>query len=336
MTSPRSLISATVDFDKEGFQTGVLMLPYSHNTSAYGRIPVPIAVLKQGEGPTVLMTGGNHGDELEGPVALMKIIQEMAAWKINGRIIVIPGLNFPAFQQGTRTSPIDNGNLNRMFPGKRNGSLTEMIAHYVDTELFPLADIILDMHAGGASFNHAPVLLAALPKNAAQHRDYIKLVNAFNAPTTMIMDLLGEDRTYGAAAERHGKLFLCGEFGGGASCNPDNLQIVESGLRRVLQASGVTKHAPVASQNETRLMKVGSAGHYLFSAGRGVFEPCFKLGDRVKQDQLAGRLYNLDAPWEPAKEHYFSGTGEIMVTRTFSHVVAGDCIAVIASPATWY
>ncbi|MFW8247611.1 N-alpha-acetyl diaminobutyric acid deacetylase DoeB, partial [Klebsiella pneumoniae] len=92
---------------------------------------------------TVLMTGGNHGDELEGPVALMKIIQEMAAWKINGRIIVIPGLNFPAFQQGTRTSPIDNGNLNRMFPGKRNGSLTEMIAHYVDTELFPLADIIL-------------------------------------------------------------------------------------------------------------------------------------------------------------------------------------------------
>ncbi|HID3487015.1 TPA: succinylglutamate desuccinylase/aspartoacylase family protein, partial [Klebsiella aerogenes] len=157
-----------------------------------------------------------------------------------------------------------------------------------------------------------------------------------NAPTTMIMDLLGEDRTYGAAAERHGKLFLCGEFGGGASCNPDNLQIVESGLRRVLQASGVTKHAPATSQNETRLMKVGGAGHYLFSAGRGVFEPCFKLGDRVKQDQLAGRLYNLDAPWEPAKEHYFSGTGEIMVTRTFSHVVSGDCIAVIASPAAWY
>lgn len=58
MTSPRSLISATVDFDKEGFQTGVLMLPYSHNTSAYWRIPVPIAVLNQGEGPTVLMTGG--------------------------------------------------------------------------------------------------------------------------------------------------------------------------------------------------------------------------------------------------------------------------------------
>ncbi|ELW1649003.1 hypothetical protein NTH58_004110 [Enterobacter oligotrophicus] len=57
MTSPGSLISATVDYDKEGFQTGVLMLPYSHNTSVYGRIPVPIAVLKQGEGPTVLMAG---------------------------------------------------------------------------------------------------------------------------------------------------------------------------------------------------------------------------------------------------------------------------------------
>lgn len=335
MTSQRSLISATVDWDNDGYQTGVLMLPYSHDTSAYGRIPIPVAVLKQGKGPTVLMTGGNHGDELEGPIALMKIMQEMEHWEINGRIIVIPGLNFPAFQKGTRTSPLDKGNLNRMFPGKRNGSLTEMIAHYVDTELFPISDVILDMHAGGASFNHAPVLLAALPEDPAQHNDYLKLVNAFNAPTTMIMDLLGEDRTYGAAAERHSKLFLCGEFGGGASCDPDNLQIVEAGLRRVLQALGVIGHAPVPEQSETRLMKVKGAGHYLFSRGRGVFEPCFKLGDRVQVGQLAGRLFNIDAPWETAIEHYFSQEGEIMVTRTFSHVVAGDCLAVIASPSAW-
>src|SRR3546814_18395862 len=74
--------------------------------------------------------------------------------------MVIPGLNFPALLNGSRTSPIDKGNLNRVFPGKRNGSLTEMIAHYVDTVLFPMADFVFDIHAGGLSTNYLPTVLA--------------------------------------------------------------------------------------------------------------------------------------------------------------------------------
>jgi hypothetical protein len=332
---PKSLIASTVDFSQEGFQQGALMLPHSHDRSAYGRIPIPIVVLKCGVGPTVLLTGGNHGDELEGPVALMKLIQRMKSLEINGRLIVVPGLNFPAFQNGTRTSPIDQGNLNRLFPGNRSGSLTEMIAHYVDTELFPISDVILDLHAGGASFQHAPALLASLPANAALHDDYLRLVDAFAAPITMVMNLLGEDRTYGAAAERHGKLFLCGEFGGGASCNPDNLKIVEDGLHRVLHSLGVLNEAPPTAVRKTRLVKVEDAGHYLFATARGVFEPCFSIGSRVFNGQLAGRLFDLDAPWKPAEELHFAKDGEVMVQRTFAHVAAGDCIAVLASPATW-
>ncbi|MDI1328876.1 succinylglutamate desuccinylase/aspartoacylase family protein [Pseudomonas sp. B14-6] len=331
----RSLIASTVDFSQEGFQQGALMLPHSHDRSAYGRIPIPIVVLKCGVGPTVLLTGGNHGDELEGPVALMKLIQRMKSLEINGRLIVVPGLNFPAFQNGTRTSPIDHGNLNRLFPGNRSGSLTEMIAHYVDTELFPISDVILDLHAGGASFQHAPALLASLPANIALHDDYLHLVDAFAAPTTMVMNLLGEDRTYGAAAERQGKLFLCGEFGGGASCDPENLKIVEDGLHRVLHSLGVLHEVPPTAVHKTRLVKVEDAGHYLFATARGVFEPCFSIGTRVLKGQLAGRLFDIDAPWEPAEELHFAKDGEVMVQRTFAHVAAGDCIAVLASPATW-
>lgn len=163
MNNQRSLIASTVNFSLEGLQKGALMLPHSHDRSAYGRILIPIVVLKRGVGPTVLLTGGNHGDELEGPIALMKLIQRMSTLEISGRLIIVPGLNFPAFHNGTRTSPIDQGNLNRLFPGNRSGSITEMIAHYVDTELFPISEVILDMHAGGASFQHAPALLASLP-----------------------------------------------------------------------------------------------------------------------------------------------------------------------------
>ncbi|MEB0042578.1 succinylglutamate desuccinylase/aspartoacylase family protein [Pseudomonas sp. MH10] len=330
-----SLIACTVDFSQEGFQKGALMLPYSQDRSAYGRIPIPVVVLKKGVGPTVLLTGGNHGDELEGPIALMKLIQRMSSLEINGRLIVIPGLNFPAFENGTRTSPIDKGNLNRLFPGNRSGSLTEMIAHYVNTELFPISDVILDLHAGGASFQHAPALLASLPANREQHDDYLRLVYAFAAPTTMVMNLLGEDRTYGAAAERQGKLFLCGEFGGGASCSPGNLKIVEDGLHRVLHSLGVLNEVPPTPVQKTRLVKVEDSGHYLFASARGVFEPCFSLGDRVTKGQLAGRLFDIDAPWKPAEELHFAKEGEVMVQRTFAHVAAGDCIAVLACPATW-
>jgi predicted deacylase len=61
--------------------------------------------------------------------------------------------------------------MNRIFPGHRDGSIMEMIAHYVDTELFPRADFVFDIHAGGASFDHLPTLLAAPP---ATEKDRIK------------------------------------------------------------------------------------------------------------------------------------------------------------------
>lgn len=143
-----SMITSTVDFDKQGIQFGVLNVPHSVHRSAYGCIPIPIAVLSGGEGPTVLLTGGVHGDEYEGPVALSKLARRIDVAEINGRIIIIPALNYPAFQVASRVSPIDSINLNRIFPGRRDGSITEMIAHYVNTKLLPIADYLFDFHAG--------------------------------------------------------------------------------------------------------------------------------------------------------------------------------------------
>ncbi len=123
MSSLASLIATDIDYERPGFQTGMLRLPWSHDRSAYGHIPIPLVVLstlKVDDDPTVLLTGGNHGDEYEGPVALMKLMQRLPTLDIRGRLIVIPGLNFPAFTNGSRTSPIDGGNLNRLFAGARH------------------------------------------------------------------------------------------------------------------------------------------------------------------------------------------------------------------------
>jgi len=335
MSTSASRIATDIDFERAGFQTGTLRLPYSHDRSAYGHVPIPLAVLNAGAGtgPTVLLTGGNHGDEYEGPVALMKLMQRMPSMTIRGRLIVIPGLNFPAFINGTRTSPIDRGNLNRLFPGARNGQPTEMIAHYVESELLPRADVVIDLHAGGASFEHAPTLLASPPAEGERHALYMDLVREFGAPNTMIMDLLGEDRTFAAAAERHGKLFLCGEFGGHAGCDAANLAIVESGLQRVLVRLGVVSDTQPAPAGKTRFLRVEGARAYVYAPLAGVFEPAFRLGDQVREGQLAGRLYDPHRPWQAPADIAFRSDGTVICMRTFARVEPGDCIALLAARA---
>jgi predicted deacylase len=336
MPSSSSLIATDIDYERAGFQTGTLRLPYSHDRSAYGHIPIPLAVLNGGDGPTVLLTGGNHGDEYEGPVALMKLMQRLPALAIHGRLIVIPGLNFPAFLNGTRTSPIDGGNLNRLFPGARHGKPTEMIAHYIETELLPRADIVFDFHAGGASFDHVPALLASPPpaSDPGRRRQYLDLVRAFGAPYTMVMDLLGEDRTFAAAAERHRTMFLCGEFGGRAGCDPRNLALVESGLQRVLAGLGVVQDEAPAAPPHTRYLRVEGAQHYVYAPRAGVFEAAFSLHDEVRAGQLAGRLFDPHEPWRAPRDITFRGDGRVVCARTFARVEAGDCIALLAAESS--
>src|SRR3546814_8914347 len=65
-------------------------------------------------------------------------------------------MNFPAVRSGRRTSPIDSGNLNRLFPGKPDGTITQKIADYVTTALLPLADVVVDLHSGGKTLEFVP------------------------------------------------------------------------------------------------------------------------------------------------------------------------------------
>ena len=103
-------------------QHGFLRLPYSRDNSAWGSVMIPVAVIRNGDGPTALLTGGNHGDEYEGPLALFELARTLDPAEVRGTVIIVPALNYPAFRAGTRTSPIDGGNLNRSFPGRPDGT----------------------------------------------------------------------------------------------------------------------------------------------------------------------------------------------------------------------
>ncbi|MFT7596645.1 MAG: putative deacylase [Paracoccaceae bacterium] len=132
-------------------------------------------------GPLVAMAG-NHGDEYEGQIAISELARGLASDQIRGRLILLPMLNFPAALAGLRTSPIDGGNLNRLFPGDAKGHPTAMIAHYVEDVIMPMADYAIDLHSGGSSLFYPPSLLRGMGHSAADSGALKRMQEALDLP----------------------------------------------------------------------------------------------------------------------------------------------------------
>ncbi|HQZ67737.1 MAG TPA: succinylglutamate desuccinylase/aspartoacylase family protein, partial [Planctomycetaceae bacterium] len=162
------MLHTTIDFHKPGKQQGFLQVPYSHNLGGWANVMIPVTTIADGSGPTVLVLGGNHGDEYQGQIAAMKLARELTSDMVTGRIILIPSLNFPAARAATRLSPLDGMNMNRAFPGQSEGTVTSQIAHYLTNVLFPLSDVVIDIHSGGRSMEFLPCSHMHLVSDMAQ------------------------------------------------------------------------------------------------------------------------------------------------------------------------
>ena len=327
MSRAPSRLSADIDFNKDGKQTGFVRLPHSVHRSAYGWIPIPITCIKNGNGPRVLLVAGNHGDEYEGQVALMKLVRSLEPKDIKGRIIVLSSANFPAAMAGTRTSPIDDGNLNRSFPGDPNGTVTQQIAYYIETVLLPQCEFVLDMHSGGSSLMYIPSALARRFDDPAKTRRSIELLRAFGAPVAYLASSpQGEDRTLTSGAERCGVTHLGTELGGTGTVTPAALKVAEAGLRRVLGVVGSLVNPPKEPAPPTRLMEVGGWDYFVYAPDSGLFEPYVELGDEVTAGQPAGAIHFQDTPWREPTVVKFARAGTVICKRVPGRSERGDCL----------
>src|SRR4051794_4438525 len=271
----RSRISADIDFDKEGKQHGFLRLPHSVHESAYGWIPIPVTSIKNGAGPRVLLVSGNHGDEYEGQVTLMKLTRRLRPTDVKGRVTILSAANFPAAMAGRRTSPIDAGNLNRSFPGDPNGPPAAMIAHYIETVLLPQHDFVIDLHSGGSSLQYIPSALMRRYEDKERLRKCREFLEVFGAPIAYIVDNpQGEDRTLTGGAERQNVLHMGTELGGIGTVQPAVLRIAENGVARLLHHFGVLREKLTEEPApKTRVLRVGGADYYVYAPDSGLFEP---------------------------------------------------------------
>ncbi len=328
MPSP---VSATIDFEKDGIQHGFLQVPHSRDDSAWGSVMIPLTVAKNGDGPTALFTGANHGDEYEGPITLIDLSNKIDINKIEGRVIIIPAMNYPAFQAATRVSPIDKLNMNRIFPGRSRGTVTELIADYFSTVLLPMSDYVLDIHSGGKTLEFLPFAAYHELDDKTQQSRCEAATRAFEAPYFVRLVEIDAGGMYDTQAESMAKVFVSTELGGGGTSSPKTVEIAKHGVHNLLVHAGILRDEPIQSGEPMLELEMQQDNAYVFSKHNGLLEPCVSLGDPVQNGDLIARIYSTERTGMPPID-YFTGSDGIIMGRHYPSLVKiGDCMNVIAN-----
>ena len=322
-------VFATIDLEEGGKRFGALSVPHSSNESAWGAVRVPIIVIRNGTGPTLLFTGGNHGDEYEGPIALTKLARSLEPHQIAGRVILLPALNLPAVLAGTRVSPIDQVNLNRAFPGRWDGTVTSMIADYVTRHILPGCDAVVDLHAGGRTLCFLPFCgMHVLADPARMARTRAAMV-AFGAPISLMIEEFDTAGMLDTAVEQLGKPFLFTELGGGGASSAATVAIAERGIQNVLRHFEVIEGAP--SPCGTRVMHSPDPSYFVVSEDRGLFEILLDLGAEVAAGQPVAQVHDVEKPARLPSIYRAERAGLLIGRRWPGLTAPGDCLAVIAT-----
>ncbi len=323
-------IKSTIDFAKNGIQHGYLKVPYSNNKSAWGAVMIPITQFKNGKGPTALLTGANHGDEYEGPVALFNLTSRKNIDDIQGRVIIIPAMNYPAFLSGYRVSPIDHVNLNRAFPGKPDGTVTEIIADYFSRTLLPMTDYVLDIHSGGKTLDCLPFAASHVLNDKKQEQSCELAAKAFEAPFLLKMLELDAGGMYDSQVESMGKVFVTTELGGGGSASPETIEIAKRGVDNFLIHTKILVGESKPSTLPVVLLSMPDETSFICCKHRGLVEPFVELGDVVKEGDLLAKVHNIDRTATTPENYYAKRDGMVIIKHYPSIIDIGDNLMVIA------
>lgn len=280
--------------DKESYRTymremvinGIRIRPgqYINIEIAIARLPthtlihLPVFIRSSKEdGPVVLISGGVHGDEINGVVAVKKMLEENLFVPKKGTLIYIPLVNVYGFLSNSRTFP-DGRDLNRSFPGSNKGSLASQIAHIITTQIIPNIDIGVDIHTGGRMISNYPQIRVDF-----KDKKGVEMAKAFGAHFTINSSYI--DRSFRKEAFKEQKTILVYE--GGESMRLDDFAVEEAiaGTTRLLQYLGMIDE--VIPKKVSLVVKESS---WVRAKISGIFIPTIKLGEPVKKGQVIAKI----------------------------------------------
>jgi predicted deacylase len=242
------------------------------------KIEVPIIIERAKEpGPTILITGGIHGDEINGVEIVRQIVAKGYNKPHKGMVICIPVVNIFGFISQTRQFP-DGRDLNRVFPGTKRGSLASIFAYHLMKEIVPLADYCLDFHTGGANrFNAAQIRI-----NQGDEES-LELAKVFGAP--FIIKSKRREKSYRDSAIKLGKKVLLYEGGKSLDLDKSITRIGVNGALNVMQHLGIrdfSKELKKKTKTKIKPAIVVEKSKWIRARYSGIF----------RTEVVLGKLYN--------------------------------------------
>ncbi|MFK7781876.1 succinylglutamate desuccinylase/aspartoacylase family protein [Psychroserpens sp.] len=246
------------------------------------RIDVPVIIERSKKpGPTILITAGIHGDEVNG----VEIVRQIIAKGINkpkkGTIICVPVINVFGFIHMDREFP-DGRDLNRVFPGIKGGSLASRVAFKLVTEILPHADLVMDFHTGGADrFNAAQVRIIKDEKNLK------KLAQIFGAPFVLYSKHL--NKSFRNTCYKLGIPVLLFEGGKSFHINNTITNTGVNGAKRVLDHLEMLNSKFKVSEPKKSCVFI-SESKWIRANYSGMFNASVKINTLVKKDEVIGHI----------------------------------------------
>ncbi|MFD0862240.1 succinylglutamate desuccinylase/aspartoacylase family protein [Sungkyunkwania multivorans] len=282
------------------------------------KIQVPIIVERaKKEGPTLLITAGIHGNEMNG----IEIVRQLISKKYNkpecGMVICIPVVNVFGFLNQSRKFP-DGRDLNRVFPGSSRGSLASRFAYHIMKEIVPLVDYCIDFHTGGDSRFNAPQI------RINEDEESLRLAKVFNPQ--FVIQSGHRDRSFRQALHKLGKKALLFEGGKSLYLDEKVTEIGVLGALRVMQHLGIrdfNKELKSISERPRKPIIVKQSS-WVRAKYSGMFHPFVELGAKVKKGDVLGSISDPFGYFERTIKSLYSG--HIICINQSPIVNQGDAI----------
>jgi predicted deacylase len=324
-------VTSSIDLTAPGKQIGRLQYPKISNTGGWAFSFVPIATIANGEGPTVLVSGGNHGDEYEGQVAALRLIREIEPGQVSGRIIVVPVISKAASHANTRMWP-SGANFNRSFPGRPDGPPNEQLADYFTRVLFPSSDVVVDMHSGGRTAWFIPCSHMHVVDDPAQRKAMLEGMLAWNSEFHFLYIDINGSGLLPVEAEGQGKVVITTELGGGGRVPAPVHALAWSGLVNVLRHVGALDGDVVQRETPATILDGRDPANYVIVEEDGIWEGMLEPGDTVRAGDTVGRLWFPDRLDRAPTVLRAPLDGVVACVRSIPIAEAGDNVFVTGQP----
>ena len=311
----RAIESAPLN-SRRGFRYPVASMPDGSTVS----IPVNV-ITGSRRHPRLLVVAGHHGDEQEGPAALITLWQRLKPKDLNGSLVIIPVLNPPAFQALRRVGYEDSLDINRIFPGNPSGTITARLADALCRHLVAGADLILSMHGWTAGYLVEPYV--EYPRSGDVSEASGRAARAFGLGFVNPLEA-GPGRLLTEASTR-GLPVIEVEIGGQATSLPERRALYEEGTLNLLRHMGILGGRGKRTTPPQAVDRVD-----VFAPAGGLLRAELPVGAAVRSGQVLARIYDLNL--ELTDTILSPATGVVGVMRLAANVLPGQLVSTVFAP----